>query len=435
MKRLKPLISILLVAVLFGGCSSFRLATSVDELIFPVSPQGNDAAVQNALSEFTNEGYSLKSPSDGKYTSSYIFYDIDNDEEEEAIVFYEAAKNLGFINMAIIDKVDGKKNWQVIYNLTSDNTEIYSIDFSDLTGDGVPEFLVLWDVIKNTSSHELSVYKQNGSSGNDYNLSEIDGTLTINYYIAVDLKGRGINDILAFAIDSGDSVSASATLYSYENGRKALGKTKLDGHISSYRNIFSAENDGKTVVFADAVKSNGTQMLTEIIMWSDFYDSVVSPFYSYDSGVTRKTTRSAMIPSCDINEDGIVEVPLDSDYSTESGKTYVVDWCRYEGSSLIHSCYSVAVEKNDYQIILPASMLEDCSVDYSEDDNKLSVTDGEGKLVFEVITAANTDVDNPKNDNEIMSNAGYSYVAVIGDSAAYDIVDINSIKDMIKPLD
>lgn len=434
MKRLKVLISILLVAALFSGCSSFRLASSVDELIFPVSPQGNDAAVQNALSQYTNEGYSLKSPSGGEYTSSYIFFDIDNDKEEEAIVFYEAAKNLGLINMAIIEKVGGKNDWQVVYNLTSENADIYSIDFSDLTGDGVPEFLVLWDVIKNSSSHLLSVYQQSGAVGADYSLSEIGNSLTINYYIAVDLKGRGINDVLAFAIDSGDSVSASATLYSYEDGRKPLGKTKLDGHISSYRSIVSAENDGKTVVFADAVKSNGTQMLTEIIMWSDFYDSVVSPFYSYDSGVTRKTTRSAMVSSCDINGDGIIEVPLDSDYEVNSGRASTVDWCRYEGSSLIHSCFSIAVERNDYQVIVPAQILDSCSIDYSDDKNQLSVTDSEGKLVFAITTAAKTNMEETENDDEIMSNAGYSYIASIGDSAEFDIT-INDLKSMIKALD
>lgn len=434
MKKLKLIIPIMLIALLFGGCSSFRLATSVDELIFPVSPQGNDAAVQNALSAFTNEGYSLKSPSDGKYTSSYIFFDIDNDEEEEAIVFYEAAKNLGLINMAVIDKLGGKNDWQVVYNLTSENTEIYSVDFADLTGDGVPEFIVLWDVIKNSSSHLLSVYRQSGTAGADYSLSEIGNSLTINYYIAVDLKSRGINDILAFAIDSGDSVSASATLYSYEDGRKPLGKTKLDGHISSYRNIISAENDGKTVVFADAVKSNGTQMLTEIIMWSDYYNSVVSPFYSYDTGATRKTTRSAMISSCDINEDGIIEVPLDTEYEVDGGKAYAVDWCRYEGSSLIHSCFSVAVEKNNYQIVIPAAMLENCTVSFSEDENKLTVTDDGGNPVFEIITLAKTDTDESEITDEIMSNAGYSYVGVIGNSADYNIT-LDDLKAMIKALD
>ena len=433
MKKLKVLISVLLIAVLFGGCSSFRIATSVDELIFPVTPEGNDAAVQNALSEYTNEGYSLKSPSDGKYTSSYIFFDIDKDGEEEAIVFYEAAKNLGFINMAIIENVGGKKDWKVVYNLASENSDIYSIDFSDLTGDGVPEFIVLWDVIKNSSSHLLSVYQQNGAEGGDFSLKEIDGSITINYYIAVDLKGRGINDVLAFSIDSGDSVSASATLYSFENGRKALGKTKLDGHISSYRSIISAENDGKMVVFADAVKSNGTQMLTEIIMWSDYYDSVISPFYSYDTGVTRKTTRSAMISSCDINGDGIIEVPLNSDYETKSNKIYSVDWCYYEGSMLKHSCYSVAVEKNGYQIIVPSGLLEDCIFDYSADENKLTVTDESGALVFEIKTVAKTALEKDGNANEIMSNAGYSFIATIGSSDEVSIT-LDNLKSMIKEL-
>ena len=50
-------------------------------------------------------------------------------------------------------------------------------------------------------------------------------------------------------------------------------------------------------------------MLTEIIHWSDYYNTIVSPFYSYSTGVTKRTTRSAMLSSRDINDDGKIEIP------------------------------------------------------------------------------------------------------------------------------
>ncbi len=432
MKKLKIVVSILLAFLLFSGCSSFRLASSVDELISPVSPQGNDAAIQNALSAYTNDGYSLKSPSYGEYTSAYIFYDVDNDGEEEAIVFYEAAKDLGLINMAVIDKTGEKKDWQVIFNLTTEYPEVYSIDFSDLTGDGLPELIVLWDVIKNSSSHLFSVYTQKGTVGSGYELTEIDNSLTINYYITVDLKSSGVNNVLAFTIDSGDSVSASATLYSYQNGREMLGKTKLDGHISSYKSIKSDVQDGRVFVFADAVKSNGTQMLTEIIMWSDYYNTVVSPFYSYDTGVTKKTTRKAKVVSCDINGDGLIEVPIDAEYDFGHDDVYAVDWCRYEGSVLHHYCYSIVSENSGYQLVMPEEMLK--TIEIVPSDNELTFNDADGNLIFKIMSTAKTDLSAEESNNEVMSNAGYSYIAVLGDSDKNNLT-IDEIKEMIKSLD
>lgn len=60
------------MSLVLSGCS-FRLASSVDELISPVSPQGDDADVQNALSSFVSGGYSLKTPSAGDFTTAYSF--------------------------------------------------------------------------------------------------------------------------------------------------------------------------------------------------------------------------------------------------------------------------------------------------------------------------------------------------------------------------
>lgn len=54
----------------FSGCS-FRLASSVDELISPVSPQGDDAEIQNALSSYAGGGFKLKSPISGNFTAAY----------------------------------------------------------------------------------------------------------------------------------------------------------------------------------------------------------------------------------------------------------------------------------------------------------------------------------------------------------------------------
>ena len=51
MKRIRPLFCILLICVMFTGCS-FNLATSTSDLISAVSPFGENAEIKKALDDY-----------------------------------------------------------------------------------------------------------------------------------------------------------------------------------------------------------------------------------------------------------------------------------------------------------------------------------------------------------------------------------------------
>jgi len=434
LKRMKLLILILLICFLFSGCS-FRIASSVDDLISPVSPYGENENVQNALSSFCKDGFSLKTPAGGSHTTAYTFFDYDADSQDEAVVFYEPSSNLGVIHMALMDKKGG--SWSVVYNTEGDGSDIYSVDFCDLNGDGVLEFIVLWDVISNSSNHVMSVYRQS-SDKDGFSLVKSDDLLTMNDYITVDMDADSKNEIVVFSIESGNSFSSNAVLYDYEDDSlKSLGNTKLDGHINFYKDIKAESFDGKVYIYADAVKSNGTEMLTEIIHWSDYYNTIVSPFYSYSSGVTKRTARTAMLSSRDIDGDGKIEIPLDAALQELPGGVAAVNWKRYENTVLEHVAYSVAVEKDDYQLIIPDDMFESIKVQYSQADSLLTVTDSEDNSLFSILAVLKPHY----NENSskfaaagyfvVHEEIGYVYLASVNsDSDA--AVSIDDLKNMIK---
>lgn len=433
MKWIKAIVPVLIIVLLFSGCS-FRLASSVDELISPVSPQGDDADIQNALSAFSNGGFTLKTPSFGGFTTAYSFYDLDNDSQEEAVVFYEPAQNPGNINMAVIDKTN--ENWSVIYNLESGNADIYSLGFSDFNGDDIPEIIVLWDIISNSKSHILSVYSQSNENG-EYALSQIGSNLSMDNYISVDMDEDGINEMVVFTVDTGDSVSASATLYSFNGSDyETLGTTKLDGHISYYKSLASESKNGRVYIYADAVKANGNQMLTEIIHWSDYYGTIISPYYSYSTGITKNTTRSAMMTCRDINDDGLIELPLDADFDDLPDEVYAVRWNQYDNSVMTHICYSLAVEKDNYQLVIPDDVFNEISVSYSAENAELTVTDEKDNTVFKIISMLKPHYNEAPADyseyEEIMSNSGYIYLAAAGSDSDIKITT-EDLKSMIKP--
>ena len=109
MKRIRPLFCILLICVMLTGCS-FNLATSTSDLISAVSPFGENAEIKKALDDYLGGGYILKNPSFGDYITSYNFYDLDNDGEDEAVAFYQTKDALNTVNMALIKKYDDVRN-------------------------------------------------------------------------------------------------------------------------------------------------------------------------------------------------------------------------------------------------------------------------------------------------------------------------------------
>ncbi len=431
LKWIKIISAAVFISFVLSGCS-FRLASSVDELISPVSPQGDDADVQNALSSFLSGGYTLKTPSGGEYTTAFSFFDTDGDSADEAVVFYEPEKTPGKISMAVIDR--NTDNWSVICNVSSEYSDVYSLSFSDLTGDGVCELVVLWDVIVNSTNHVLTVYSQ--TSSGEYSLAPIGSELTVNNCIPVDMDLDSVNEMLVFTIESTDGISASATLYEYtDSGRETLGRTRLDGHISYYDEIKYNVDNGRVYVYADAVKSDGTQMLTEVIYWSDYYDTIISPFYSYSSGVTSATSRSAMMNCADIDDDGIIEIPTDAQKDSMPADVLAVEWNKYNDSVLVKTCSSLVVVKDEYQLIIPDEYFDKIRVAYSPDNSLLTVTDENDSVLFTVMCVLKAHYDESSSAYSgyavVEENAGYVYLSQTGESGGSDFSE-QAVRSMLK---
>ena len=222
MKAIKILIPMLCIALLFSGCGGFHLASSIDDLISPVAPAGADASVQSAMDAYCKGGYSVKIPAAGKYTTSYIFYDFDDDGQKEALAFYEPNDALGKIDMAVLEQ--SGENWQVIANIQGEGTDVYSVDFCDVNGDGKTEFLISWNMISYSTSHLMSVYKMTGS-GQESKLTALAEPMQYSAYIPADLNNDGVQEVLA------------------TNGNTRLGGDDFDQRIIDYvADQFQKEN-------------------------------------------------------------------------------------------------------------------------------------------------------------------------------------------------
>ena len=420
--------------MLFSACN-FKVSSSIDDLISPISPIGDNVDVKSALDEYAGNGYELKTPTYGKHITSYTFYDIDGDKEDEAIAFYEPSDALGTIDMAIIKK--DKDGFKVAENIKGEGKDVYSLDFADVNARGNNELIVCWNVIKNSSSHEMCVYEIKEKK-DSIKLEKLGKSVSINNYIAADMNDDSIAELLVFKLASGSASHAGAEVYSYYgNSVKVLGETKLDSHISGYTElkVEKIDNDYNRV-YADAVSSSGESMLTEIVYWSDSYGTIISPFYSYSSGRTKETSRNVLITSRDINSDGNIEIPNDKELSSLPKQISCIDWKVYKKSILIHTNYTLCSVSDRYTLIIPDDYIEKIKVSYDERTRTMSVCSKKSKKeAFRIVPVLKATYDKRDYEGytEVLDYSGYCYLAKTGDNPDIDIT-IKDLKSFIKSI-
>ena len=432
MKYIKVFICVVLIVALFSGCS-FRLASSVNDLISAVAPFGENADVKSALDSFLSNGYSLKNPSSGEYITSYNFYDLDGDEKEEAVAFYEPNDNLGTIRMAIIKEYSGK--WEVVSDISGYGDDAYRLDFADLNNDGKDEIIVCWNNISNSNSHLFVVYNLKFED-KKFEVKQINkDEIYLNNYVIVDFNQTGNNDILMFEINSGTKTSAKAELYSLnDNNLRLKGETKLDSRVISYRNINVEKAEGDIRVYADAIGSNGNSIRTEVIYWSNMYDSIVSPFYSYSTGRTSGTSRGCLVNSCDINEDERIEIPTDTTVKGLPKNIKPLNWKIYNKTILVHTNYSLYVKDDNYNVIIPDKYFKNISATYNKKTREMTVINKKTKTaVFSImpVLKAVYDEKSYQGYSIILDKSGYYYLAKTSNDKDIKI-SIDELKQYIK---
>ncbi|MBQ9228244.1 MAG: VCBS repeat-containing protein [Eubacterium sp.] len=434
MKYLKALLCLFAVSLLFSGCG-MTISSSIDDLISPLAPFGENADIKSALDAFAQNGYSLKSPSAGDYVTSYNFYDLNGDGVDEAIAFYEPSDNLGSIDLAVIEKIDGR--WTVVENIQGAGTEVSSLHFDDLNGDGTVEIFVCWDAIANSSNHELCVYHFEESEDGKA-LVPLESAITVNNYITADFFNDGEKELLLLEISTGNTQSNKAELYSLEDdGLVLLGDTKLDSHVSSYVRLSVETAEDVMRIYADGMGTDGSSMLTEIIYWSDTYHTIISPFYSYLTGVSEETKRSLPVPSIDVNDDGLIEIPIDYRMADEEDGISIFDCRIFKHSVLLHSDYVLYCARDGYVLRLPEPLVNLIVCDYDDTTHELTLIDSDTKqpiCSLMPVLKATYSADKYPNYSVIHEENGYCFLALQGSDGELALSP-SDLENMIKVIE
>ncbi len=316
-----------LTAVTISGCAI--IPADITQLESPPKLTGEQQAIENALESKVGNKFTLKYPLEGDYRSAFVLKDIDGDGTTEAFACYSPSNGTAGPHIAFLGKVKGK--WEDISDIDSGGTEIDCIAFGDFEGNGTDDIAVGWRTFNNTDL-TLIVYHKKGNSFVETNLGSFTEMKTL------DLDGNGNTDIFTIKLNSDEKI-ATASMISYRNGKLGVvAQAPLDSTVTSYAGVY--EYDTSTYpttrgVLIDGYKSSHS-MITELVYYKN--GKLVAPFYNKNSHTVSLTMRPVTYQSMDIDQDGVVEIPMPVSLpyvpdKADDNKNWLVNWSVFDGKN------------------------------------------------------------------------------------------------------
>lgn len=388
---MKKIVAIgLIVVICLTFCSCDLSINAVDTLMRPPKLSGESILLQVAFEESLSSADSviMKNPISGDNRSSFLFYDLDNDNSPEAFAFYSDPSTSETAYFTIFKKVSD--NWVRVANIKGRGEEIYEIEFADINGDGVFEIVISWTFLSvleknksnsfsNASDRVLTIYSYTEKETtlikteyftkifvDDFNNDKCDEILLLNINLA-NIENRTTARLLSFNSDY--LVDRDITL-------------TLSNMVDIY-NVVTDNLNGNTRIYIDGLINENT-LITEVvdIKHDDF--STVLPLYESNTSEIPLTARGSQIYSRDIDNDGIVEIPTHeimpnafntSNNSSELTPLSLTVWSEISDNKLhvdFKCLYNVAY---NYYYEIPDTWINNISITYNTDSSVLCFYD------------------------------------------------------------
>lgn len=309
-KFLKFVVLFLSILFCFSGCS-LRL-NNIDNLMRPPKLSGASAGVQEAFEQFLmGKKVRMKTPTAGENRSSYVLFDIDGDEEEEAITFYSNETDETTVFMHVLDYQNG--SWQSVANIKGKGSEVYKIDFCDMNADGIFEIVVCWSLFESHGNKVLTVYAPR-VVGDIQSVQELVSE-PFTQTIELDLDDDGADEIFLTTILSNQSkprtvgklLAMDEASHIFTKGvvelSPSVGIKALQGQKANF-------DEGRPAcIFADLMINENT-IITDIVYWDEKTGLLKTPLFTQNTNENPITARSIQLPSFDLETDDRLEIPI-----------------------------------------------------------------------------------------------------------------------------
>ncbi len=341
--------------LLLSGCMQFEL--SAEELMRPPALSSEQLEISSALEQAVGDSdIKYKYPETGDHRSSFIFYDLDGDGDEEAMAFYQAESKGSSTWVNILDRRDDR--WVSLYDISAPNneTEIDFISFQPLVSDE-NSIIIGW---ANEYMNEKCavVYSYDGQTMKKYYEEDY------SQLCFMDLDNNGKLDMLSVYNDDFDEKCIVSYIIRDSNisGATVLKRQSIIELYYDSTELLSVQA-GKIDVTTPALFidskidiSRDTHMyLTQIVTVED--GRLADLLYNGETSLCENTLRPTSTVCQDINDDGVMEVPTVvplPGYEDSEEALYMTQFNQLSSSQGWVPVRSVVINEDQrYQLTLP----------------------------------------------------------------------------------
>jgi len=352
-------------AVLLSGC----LRITADELYRLPQVSEEYKKLQQHINTVLNQGAEFSPPTGGPNRQAVQLEDLNGDGRNEVIAFFSFPGDSS-LRVYIFEMTDN--DYAVAEVIEGVGTEIDSVRYVDMNGDGVMEIIVGWkmgDSLKHMTIYSIQDFHSVLLAGAEYT--------GITVY---DLNGNGNDDVVALRLPSAESAAVAEVFTLMPDGEVVKAETRLSNGIEKISRVLTGRlNDGVPAIFVESEgKYDKGAFVTDICTYQNGNFTNIS--LRTPSGISEENVREFMQCS-DINKDGIIKVPIPILLKAQSETAYhTIDWYTFNSSG--HSRLALTTYHNntdEWFLILPPNWREKVSV------RREDAVSGERTIVFSYI--------------------------------------------------
>jgi len=338
------------LAVLLGGCSYMPSGSTEDLLVAPKlnARQVEIEAALDATLDLSRIRY--KYPQTGDFRSPFIFYDLNNDGKQEAIVFYAFIGDSSNTRAKMLREVEAGQ-WTTAFDISDLGEQIEFIQFASLLDPNEKCIIIGSQSVRRYST--LGVYSLAGETLRK-ELAE-----PYNAFVMEDFDNSGLSEIITAYKDSGED---RYTLSLYGKGLgghlRRLDHLALVDAASSLLQILQGKLwDGSTGLYIDE-EVDGSIWVTEIVsVQGGRLIPKATSESGEDIGSTRRPESDALWWCIDLDRDGVVEIPLNEPMpgqtdSADAAYELSVFW-HLTGDGFAPVFRGVVNDQDGYAVIFP----------------------------------------------------------------------------------
>jgi len=365
-RKILILLLVIFVVIFTGGC----LRITADELYSLPEISEEHLRLQAHINMVINQGAEFAPPTGGPNRQAVQLRDLNSTGTNEVIAFFSIPGD-STLKIYIFQMTGG--DYTVAEIIEGVGTEIESVRYVDLDGDGTMELVVGWQM--GTALRYMSIY-----SIKDFHSELLVGGEEYSEIAVYDVTGDGNEDVVVFRLPTQDTGATANVFSMMKDGEIVTTEARLSFGIESISRIMTGWlTDGLPAIFVESEgKFENGSLVTDVL--AHISDGFTNITLMTASGVSEETVRQRMA-SADINKSGIMMVPMLRLLQAQSEtEYYAIDWYSFDSSG--NSNLMLTTYHNNFDewfLILPYDWREKVSV------RREDAVPGERTIIFSFI--------------------------------------------------